>query len=90
MTASASITTSGGTSDRTITYTPTAPATSLTGKVGIAVECTTNSIFVKSVQINYSTGGTTYSDYITTCCTALAQVEGSANLSQWNAGVHIY
>ena len=40
-------------------------------------------IYKRSVNI-------TYSKYLTSCCTALAQVEGSANLSQWNAGVHIY
>ncbi|MBO5553067.1 MAG: hypothetical protein J5937_02570 [Paludibacteraceae bacterium] len=28
--------------------------------------------------------------YVTECCTPLAQVNGSVNLSQWNAGVHIY
>ncbi len=39
--------------------------------------------YVKTITIGEAA---TYSDYITTCCTALAQVEGSANLSLWNAG----
>ncbi|MBR3565932.1 MAG: choice-of-anchor D domain-containing protein [Paludibacteraceae bacterium] len=69
MTASASVSTTGGTSDRTITYTPTSPATNLTGVVKIAVTCSTNSLYIKSVKINYTTGSATYSDYVTKCCT---------------------
>jgi len=52
-TGNASVTTSGGTSDRTITYTNTSD---LSGAVKITVTCTTNSIYIKSVTINYSTG----------------------------------
>ena len=76
-TASGSVSTSGGTTDRTITYTPTSPATSLTGKVQITATCSTNSIYIKSVQVNYSTGGTTYSKYRTLCCTELGSINGS-------------
>ena len=64
-TASASVSTSGGTTDRTITYTPTAPATYLTGAVKITVTCTENSIYIRSVEINYT--GVGYKDYVTYC-----------------------
>ena len=54
MSGSAAVTKEGGESDRTITYTPVYPATSLDGKVQIIVNCTTNSIYIKSVQISHS------------------------------------
>lgn len=60
-------------------------ATSVTFSVG----GTTGHRRISGISVTYS-GGTTYSNYATSCCTPLAQVEGSANLSQWNAGVHIY
>ena len=68
-TASGSVTTSGGTRDRTITYTPTTPATHLTGAVKITVSCTENSIYIRSVKINYTACG--YKDYMTSCCDEL-------------------
>ncbi len=51
-----------------------------------------NTGYATSATINFTktTDNTTYSNYATSCCTPLAQVNGSANLSQWNAGVHIY
>ncbi|MBQ8938770.1 MAG: InlB B-repeat-containing protein [Paludibacteraceae bacterium] len=64
-TGNASVTSTGGTSDRTIEYTPT---TAQTGKVNISVSCTTNSIFIKSVQIYYTGAGTVYEQYRTACC----------------------
>lgn len=54
---------------------------------------TTNNVRMDEFSISVATtsnaGTTTYS-LDAGCCTPLAQVEGSANLSQWNAGVHIY
>lgn len=50
------VTTTGGTTDRTLTYTFSPFET---GKVNIAVTCTTNSIYVKSVAITCTAG-----DYI--------------------------
>ncbi|MBQ7632294.1 MAG: chitobiase/beta-hexosaminidase C-terminal domain-containing protein [Paludibacteraceae bacterium] len=61
-TGDASVTTSGGTDDRTITYTAESNAS---GAVKITVTCTTNSIYIKSVQVNYSDVEVSYSDYIT-------------------------
>ena len=48
--ASQEVTTQGGTSDRSMYFTP---ESSLTGNVTIAVICTKNSIYVKSVTITY-------------------------------------
>ena len=48
--ASQAVTTTGGTTDRSMNFTPESP---LTGNVTIAVTCTTNSIYVKSVTITY-------------------------------------
>ena len=48
--ASQAVTTQGGTSDRSMYFTP---ESSLTGNVTIAVTCTKNSIYVKSVTITY-------------------------------------
>jgi len=45
------VTKTGGTEDRTITYTP---ATSLDGKVKITVNTTDGSIYIKSVEISHS------------------------------------
>ena len=50
--SSQSVTTSGGTSDRTLTYSFNPKQT---GAVKITVTCTTNSIYVKSVAITYIT-----------------------------------
>ena len=87
MTASASVSTTGGTTDRTITYTPTSPATNLTGVVKIAVTCSTNSLYIKSVQINYTTGSATYSDYVTECCTDWSAPTLTYDIpSGWKAG----
>ena len=49
-------------------------------------------VFFQGIKVTYTPAGSapTYSNYATSCCTPLAQVNGSANLSQWNAGVHIY
>lgn len=65
-TGSASVSTSGGTSDRTIDFTP--PGSALDGAVKITVTCTTNSIYIKSVQIFYTGSTTTYEGYRTACC----------------------
>lgn len=48
------VTKTGGTTDRTLTYN-FSPAE--TGKVKITVDCTTNSIYVKSVTITYTADG---------------------------------
>jgi len=53
---SQSVTTTGGTSDRTMTFTP---ATAVTGFLQLYVTCTTNSIYVKSVAVTYSTAPAT-------------------------------
>ncbi len=47
-------------------------------------------IRMTALSITCSGGSTTYYISKPNCCEPLAQVEGSANLSQWNAGVHIY
>ena len=52
---SQNVTKSGGTTDRTLTYS-FSPKES--GKVNIAVTCTTNSIYVKSVAITYTPSST--------------------------------
>ncbi len=68
----------------------------LSGSGKIKIECTGtsssgNGTRLGNVTINYTAVPTiNYYWSNPTCCTALAQVEGSANLSQWNAGVHIY
>lgn len=51
---SKSVTTTGGTSDRTLEYTYDTPQS---GAVKITVACSVNSIYIKSVAITYSTGG---------------------------------
>lgn len=79
-TASASVSTTGGTSDRTITYSPTLPATELTGVVNITATCTTNSIYIKSVRIYYTARG--LKDYISYCSNVF---EPSAETGVWNA-----
>ena len=88
-------------SNNSVTLQPQTNPLSGSGKIRITntdgSSYTTNSNQQKgtrfySMTINYTTETppTYKSDYATTCCTPLAQVEGSANLSQWNAGVHIY
>lgn len=62
MSGSAAVTKTGGTTDRTITYTP-ASADFLDGNVKITVTCTTNSLYIKSVQVIYSG----YHDYRCIC-----------------------
>ena len=51
--SSMAVITAGGITERTITFTP---GTSLTGFVQIYVTCTTNSIYIKSAEITYSSG----------------------------------
>lgn len=51
---SQNVTKTGGTTDRTLTYNIN-PAE--TGNITLTVTCTTNSIYVKSVAITYSSGG---------------------------------
>lgn len=51
---SQNVTKTGGTTDRTLTY-DINPAE--TGNITLTVTCTTNSIYVKSVAITYSSGG---------------------------------
>ena len=53
---SQTVTKTGGTSDRTLTYTY---STAQSGNVKITVNCTTNSIYIKSVAITYGGGGST-------------------------------
>ena len=65
-TAGGSVTTSGGTSDRTIDFTP--PSSALDGAVKITVTCSDNSIYIKSVKIYYTGSTTTYEGYRTACC----------------------
>ena len=63
-----------------------------TGSATSAVTFTNNGqcrFSVINVTYTYSSSTTSYIS-VPNCCTPLAQVEGSANLSQWNAGVHIY
>ena len=72
---------SGGVSDQTLTYTPASPATSLTGRVKITVTTTNKSIYVKSVQINYSVYG--YKDYITACTNEFTNSNGSGD-GKWS------
>lgn len=56
------VTKNGGASLRELEY----EFNNTTGKVGLEVNCSTNSIFINSVAIT-SGGGITYSDYSTTC-----------------------
>ena len=63
---------SGGQTDETLTYTPTTPATYLTGAVSFVVTVTNKSIYVKSIQINYTGYG--YKDYMTSCCDELVEL----------------
>ena len=65
-TGSASVTSSGGTTPRTINFTP--PSSALDGAVKITVTCSTNSIYIKSVTIYYTGTTTTYEGYRTACC----------------------
>ena len=46
-----------------------------TGNVKLTVNCTTNSIWLKSIAITTGTSGTT--TYITTCCSQLGSIKGS-------------
>ena len=56
-----------------------------------AVESSAGRVYIDSVKIyGMVASNTTYYCSDPNCCTPLAQVNGSANLSQWNAGVHIY
>ena len=59
---------SAGQTDETLTYTPTTPATYLTGAVSFVVTVTNKSIYIKSIEINYTGYG--YKDYMTSCCEA--------------------
>lgn len=83
-TASATVSTSGGIDDRTITYTPTTPATYLTGAVKITVTCTTNSIYIKSVEINYT--GVGYKDYVTYCSNEFTTAGNWNTAANWSLG----
>ncbi len=65
-TGNTSVTKSGGTTPRTINFTP--PSSALSGKVNITVSCTANSIYITSVQIFYTGSTTTYTGYRTACC----------------------
>ena len=60
---------SGGQTDQKLTYTPTTPATDLTGAVSFVATVTNKSIYVKSIKINYAAFG--YKDYMTSCCDEL-------------------
>ena len=64
----ANYTSGDGTADKTIDFTPVAPATNHDGAVKITVTCSTNSIYIKSVQIFYTGSTTTYDQYRTACC----------------------
>ncbi len=65
-TGSASVTSSGGTTPRTINFTP--PISALDGAVKITVTCSTNSVYIKSVKIYYTGTTTTYTGYRSACC----------------------
>lgn len=65
-TGSASVSNSGGTTDRTIDFTP--PSSALDGAVKITVSCSTSSVYIKSIQIFYTGSTTTYEGYRTACC----------------------
>lgn len=55
-----------GREDKELTFSPTPPATSLTGSIKITATCSTNSIYVKSVQVYYSQDINEYSKFVTT------------------------
>lgn len=59
----ADVTSDGGTDDREITYTAESNAT---GAITITVTCTTNSIYVKSVEVNYSASQIFYGRFTVT------------------------
>lgn len=69
------VTKNGGTSLRDLEYT----FNNASGKLGVEVTCTTNSVYVHSVTVT-SGSGTTYSNYSTACDhgTALEQTETAA------------
>ena len=74
------VTKSGGTSLRDLEF----AFNNASGKVGIEVTCTTNSIYVNSVAITAG-GGASYSDYSTACgCwyTDIDQVEGNVQCTK--------
>ncbi len=59
---SQTISTTGGTANRTLTFTPT---NAVTGFVQLYVTCTTNSVYVHSVEITYSSGPSVITGSIT-------------------------
>ena len=63
----------GGATLRTLEYT----FNKASGKVGIEVTCTTNSIYINSIAVT-SGGGVSYSDYSTTCSCSSSGVENVA------------
>lgn len=67
------VTKTGGTTDRTTTFTPTGDAAS--GAVQMTVTCSENSIYVKSVRINYTEDATVRTNYTTDCNTVLPVCE---------------
>jgi hypothetical protein len=75
-----SVTKTGGTEDRYITYTPSDDEP-LTGRVSFSVTCSENSIYIKSIQINY----TDYEyDFYQTYCTDTLKVGPSWNSGTWS------
>ena len=64
-TGSTSVTSTGGTTPRTIDFTN---GTALDGNVKITVTCSTNSVYIQSVQIFYTGSTSTYDSYRTACC----------------------
>ncbi len=67
--------TTGGTSDRTLEY---ALKNAQTGKVKMTVNCTTNSIYVKSVAVTYATGEATTTTIDATGITNTDVYQGTA------------
>lgn len=76
------VTTTGGTTDRPNTFTPVSP---VSGEVNISVTCTTNSIFIKSVQINYNTP-TNYMTYCTYTFTDEGEGHNWSTADNWSSG----
>ena len=74
------VTKDGGSTDRTITYTP---VNATTGTVSFSVTCGDNSIYIKSIQINY----TDYEyDFYQTYCTDTLKSGSSWNSGTWSLG----
>jgi uncharacterized repeat protein (TIGR02543 family) len=69
------VTVSEGTTDRTTTFTAPQSTDDATGAVKITVTCTTNSVYVKSVKINYKEDATVRTNYTTDCNTVLPVCE---------------